>query len=455
MRPPLTGPAGRAALAIATLFAACTALADSRVDPALAAEVTDVVAQDAAHLDAVFKDLHQNPELGFMETRTAGIIAAELEALGFDVTTGIGGTGVVGVLANGDGPTVMYRADMDANAVEEATGLPYASTARVRLPDGTETPVAHMCGHDAHVTWMLGMARAMVEMKDRWSGTMLLVGQPAEEPITGAQAMLDDGLWTDYDLPVPDYFIGIHTAPGPVGTVISAGGPKMAGTDQIDILFRGVGGHGSMPQLTKDPVLMAAMAVVQYQAIVSRTIEPQQTAVLTVGSIQAGIDNNVIPQTALVKANLRWYDEGVREKLIEGIRSVSNGIARTYGMPEDQLPVITMKGGSTPLVNDDALAARLAEPLRVLLGDDKVVSSFPPATGSEDVHLLRGPHTDLPFTFLIVGVADPDVFAASVAAGQGVPYSAHNPNFIVDLAAIPVGTEVATVSMLELMGNGR
>lgn len=437
----------------ATSLSAPVSLAQTGVSTDLTEKVSAAVDADASRLEALFKDLHQNPELGFMETRTAGIIAAELDKLGFEVTTGIAGTGLVAVLRNGTGPAVMYRADMDANAVEEATGLPYASAVRVRLPDGAETPVAHMCGHDAHVTWMLGMAKAMVNLKDQWQGTMILVGQPAEEPITGAQAMLDDGLWTRFELPKPDYFIGMHTAPGPVGVVISAGGPKMAGTDQIDILFKGVGGHGSMPQLTKDPVLMAAMAVVQYQAIVSRTIEPQQTAVLTVGSIQAGVDNNVIPQTALVKANLRWYEPAVRERLIEGIRSVSEGIARTYGMPEDQMPVITMKGGSTPLVNDDALAARLAVPLRQLLGESNVVDSFPPATGSEDVHLLKGPHTDVPFTFLIVGVADPKVFAASVKAGNGMPYSAHNPNFIVDLAAIPVGTKVATVSMLELLAR--
>lgn len=446
----------KAGLCVIALTGPTPVLADdsgSHVPASLANKVSTLVSNDNPRLETIFKDIHQNPELGFMEVRTAGIIAKELKALGFAVKTGIGKTGVVGVLKNGEGPVVMYRADMDANAVEEATGLPYASKVRVKREDGSESPVAHMCGHDAHVTWMLGMAKTMVALKDQWSGTIMLVGQPAEEPIQGAQAMVDDGLWKSHGLPKPDFFIGMHTAPGPVGSVVSAGGPKMAGTDQIDILFKGVGGHGSMPQLTKDPVIMAAYAVTQYQAIVSRTIEPQQTAVLTVGSIQAGTDNNVIPSTALVKANLRWYDPKVREQLIDGIRNISNGIARTYGMPEDQLPEITMKGGSTPLINDHDLAARLAIPLKDLLGEEKVVTEFPPATGSEDVHMLLGDFDDVPFTYLIVGVADPAVFKAARKKGMMMPYSAHNPNFIVDLKAIPVGTKIATVSMLELLAK--
>jgi hippurate hydrolase len=412
-----------------------------------------VVDSDSARLEALFKDLHRHPELGFMETRTAAIVAKELKELGFHVQSGIGKTGVVAVLKNGAGPTVMYRADMDANAVEEATGLPYASKVRVRREDGSESPAGHMCGHDAHVTWMLGMAKALVELKNEWRGTLILVAQPAEELILGAQAMVDDGLWNTRGLPKPDFFIALHTAPGPVGVVVSSGGPKMAGTDQIDILFRGFGGHGSTPQFAKDPVLMAAYAVTQFPAILSRLIEPQQTAVLTVGSIQAGADNNVIPSTALVKANLRWYEPKVRELLITGIRDVSNGMARTFGMPEDQLPTITMKGGSTPLVNDEALAARLAVPLKALLGDANVMTQLPPATGSEDAHLLLGPHRDVPLNYMIVGVADPAVYEAARKQGKEVPYSLHNPDFIVDLAAIPVGAKVATVAMLELLSR--
>lgn len=432
---------------------AFAAPAAATISPELAAQAQAAVDADTARLTAIFKDIHQNPELGFMEKRTAAIVAKELKALGFTVTTGIGGTGVVAVLKNGDGPVAMYRADMDANAVEEATGLAWASKVRVKRDDGTEVPVAHMCGHDAHVTWMLGMAKALTSLKSSWKGTVILVGQPAEEPIMGAQAMVDDGLWTKHNLPTPDYFIGMHTAPIPVGLVVSSAGPKMAGTDQLDVLFKGVGGHGSMPQLTKDPVLMVAYAVSQYQAIVSRVIDPQQTGVLTVGSIQAGIDNNVIPQTALVKANLRWFDPVVRQQMLNGIKSISEGVARTYGMPEDQLPVITMKGGSTPLVNDEGLSARLAATLKPVFGEKNVITEFPPATGSEDVHLLKGPHTDIPFNFMIVGVADPKVFAAAQKPGVAMtlPYSAHNPNFVVDLAAIPLGASIATISMLDLL----
>lgn len=416
---------------------------------ALVSRVDEIIDADATRLVEVFKDIHRNPELGFMETRTAGIVAQTLGDLGFAVTTGIGGTGVAAVLANGPGPVVMYRADMDALAIAEATGLDYASTVRATRGDGTEAPVAHMCGHDAHVTWMLGMANVLTATRDAWTGTAVLIGQPAEEPITGAKAMVDGGL---YDvIPKPDFFIGMHTAPGPVGAVVASGGPKLAGTDQLDILFKGVGGHGSMPQLTKDPVLMAALAIIEFQAIVSRTVTPQETAVLTVGSVRAGSDNNVIPSEALLKVNLRWFAPQIREQLLAGIRAVSDGIARTYGMPEDQLPVITMKGSSTPLVNDDALAARLAGALKAVIGEAGVVTEFPPATGSEDCHLLKGPHDDVPFTYLVVGVADPKTYADAVAAGKQFPYAPHSPNYVVELSAIAFGTKIASYAMLELL----
>jgi hippurate hydrolase len=199
---------------------------------------------------------------------------------------------------------------------------------------------------------------------------------------------------------------------------------------------------------------MAAMAVVQYQSIVSHAIQPQQTAMLTVGAIQAGSDNNVIPQTALVRANLRWFDRAVRDQLLAGIRNVSNGVASTYGMTGDQLPLITMKGGTTPMINDEVLAKRLATPLMGLLGSANVVTELPPATGSEDIHLLLGPNTDVPLTYLLVGVADPKVFAAARKQGKQLPYASHSQDFVVDLKAIPVGAKVAAVAMMELLGKG-
>jgi hippurate hydrolase len=423
------------------------------VSDATVAKVRSLVENDTPRLQEVFQDIHQHPELGFMETRTSAIVAKALKSLGFDVTTGIGETGVVGVLKNGDGPVVAYRADMDANAVEEATGLPYASHVRVTRADGLEVPVAHQCGHDAHTTWMLGMAKAMVALKREWSGTLILVGQPAEEIILGARAMVDDGLWTSHGLPKPDFLVGLHTVPTSVGTVSSTGGVLMAGTDQLDVLFRGVGGHGSTPHLTKDPVVMAALAVVEYQTIVSRLTDPKETAVLTVGSIQAGTDNNVIPANSLLKLNLRWFNPAIREQMVGAIRAMSDHIALSYGVSEDQLPVITMKGSSTPMITDAALAGRLAGALDGLVGQDNVIRELPARLGSEDFHLLLGPHSDVPYAYLFVGVADPEVYEAAVANGHALPYTLHSPQFVVDPDAIPLGAEIATVAMLELVGR--
>lgn len=413
-------------------------------------EVEAIVADDTPRLIEVFKDLHRNPELGFAEVRTARIVAQALTNLGFTVTTGIGGTGVVAVLERGQGPVVMYRADMDALAVREATGLDYASTVRVTNDDGTQSPVAHVCGHDAHVTWMLGMAKVLA--KTTWSGTAVLIGQPAEEPISGAQAMVDDGLYAV--APRPDSFVAMHTAPVPVGMVAAAGGERMAGTDQLEVVFHGVGGHGALPQLAKDPVLMAAQAVVGFQSIISRTIAPHESAVLTVGSVQAGSTHNVIPDHARLLANLRWYNPHVREQLLTGIRAISEGIARSVGMPDELMPVITMGGGSTPLVNDAQLTARLATALGGLLGEHNVVTDLPAVTASEDCHLLKGPHHDIPLAYLMVGVADPKVYSDATARGQLYPYSPHSPDYVVDLAAIPLGVRIASQAMLELLTAG-
>jgi amidohydrolase len=421
--------------------------------PALIAKVNAAIDADTERLTAIFKDLHQNPELAFTEVRTAGIVAKELTALGFEVTTGIGGTGVVGVLKNGPGKTVWFRADMDANSVKEITGLPYAPTAKQKLPDGSEVDAMHACGHDAHVTWMLGLAKAMVALKADWSGTLVVYGQPAEEVGLGAQAMVKDGLW-ERGFPKADLAFSSHTAPGPLGYVSNSPGVRMAGVDQLDITFTGLGGHGSTPQMTIDPVVMAAQAVLAYQTIISRTVDPQSAAVLTVGSIQTGRDNNVIPQTAKLLLNLRWLQPEVRETMIKRIDEISRGIAIAAGVPEDKMPTRLMKGHSGPLVNDKALVETVNPAILSILGEGKVINNFPTVMGSEDFQDVMDVQK-VPYVFLLIGVAPVDVFLAAQKAGKPFPYSNHNPDFYVDLKAIPIGTKVDTVAALALLGSGK
>ena len=341
---------------------------------------------------------------------------------------------------------------MDANGgVSETTGLPWAATAPQELADGSEVAVMHACGHDAHVTWLLGLAKAMVALKSEWSGTLVVYAQPAEEVGLGAQAMVKDGLW-DRGFPKPDFALGSHTAPGPVGFVSNSAGVRMAGVDQLDVTFTGIGGHGSTPQMTIDPVVMAAQAVLAYQTIISRNVDPQSAAVLTVGSIQAGRDNNVIPQSAKLLLNLRWLQPEVREQMLVRIDEVSKGIALAAGVGQDQLPTRTMKGGSGPLVNDAQLVDRVNPALTSLLGDGKVINDFPTVMGSEDFQDVFAP-LKTPYVFLLVGVAPLDRFLAAREAGMPFPYSNHNPDFFVDLAAIPIGAKVNTVAALALLAK--
>lgn len=438
---------------------ASTAWAQQKVLPAsLVDEVSSAVDQDAPRLDEIFKDLHQNPELGFMEKRTAGIVAGQLEELGYEVMTGIGVTGVVGVLRNGEGPTVMYRADMDANAVEEATGLPYASTARV-IRDNEDVPVAHLCGHDANVTWMLGMARVMVQLRDQWKGTLILVAQPAEEPILGAKAMVADGLYQrlkEAKIPPPDYLVGLHTAPIPTGTLMTRPGDINAGTDQLDVTFHGIGGHGSMPHLTKDPVVMAALAIVQYQFIISRGIDPLHAPVITVGSVTAGADNNVIPASSLLKINLRWYDEEDRTIMVNGIDRINKSIAAAYNLPPGLEPTLVMKGGSSVLSNDAGMLDTVAPVLSAFLGEDAVMLNGPKLMGSEDFHHLVVDTEGVShrYLYMYVGTADPADVKAARARGMLYPYSNHNPDYKVDLNAIPIGAKIASLSALTFFAEG-
>jgi amidohydrolase len=265
--------------------------------------------------------------------------------------------------------------------------------------------------------------------------------------------MVEDGLWSR-GLPKPDYAFGAHTAPGPVGFISSSPGVRMAGTDQLDITFHGVGGHGSTPQMTIDPVVMAAQAVLAYQTIVSRNLDPQTAAVLSVGSIDVGRDNNVIPETAVLKLNLRWFTPAVREQMLKRIDEISAGIAKAAGVDDQHMPTRTMKGHAGPLVNDPAVVARINPSLTALLGPGKVIDQFPSVMGSEDFQEVFAP-LKTPYAFVLIGVAPPEMFAKALAAGQPAPYSNHNPDFFVDLAAIPIGAKVDAVTALSVLAVGR
>lgn len=423
----------------------------SSISPPVVSSIQQAVELNKGDLVRLYQDLHAHPELAFMERRTAGVIAQELQALGFEVHTGIGTTGVVAVMRNGVGPVVMYRADMDALPIEEATQLPYASKTRAALDDGTDTPVAHMCGHDAHVTWMLGMAKVMARTQGDWRGTLVLVAQPAEETGGGAKRMVAEDFYQRLRLPTPDYLLALHTAPMPVGMVATNTGTLMSGSEQLDVVFHGRGGHGSMPHITKDPVVMGSMAVTQYQTVVSRMNNPLDTAVLTVGAFHAGQANNVIPDKAVLKLNLRYFNPTALQRLHQGIEAVNRGIATSYGMVDTQPPTLITKGSTTPLVNDAALVKKVQLPLKAVFGAAQVIDQLPPAMGSEDAHLLKGKHTYIPLAYMFVGVANPVVFKRAAQQGRATPYDPHTPHYVVDLDAIPVGTLMASLITMELL----
>jgi amidohydrolase len=410
------------------------------------AELKELCKNDSQRLENIFKDLHSNPELPFMEVRTSGIIAKELKALGFQIIEKVGKTGVVGILKNGNGPIVMYRADMDCIAVKETVDLPYASNIKAKNEEGKEVPVMHACGHDAHVTWMLGMAKQMVKLKDKWKGTLVLVGQPAEENGFGAIAMAKE--MYSKGVPVPDLLLGMHTGPAPVGVYMNRPGERMAGAVQLDVTFFGIGGHGSTPEQTKDPIVMAANAILQYQTIVSRNSHPQFPVVLTVGAMEAGIDNNVIPDQALLKLNLRWYRKEDKDLLIKRINEINEGIAVSNNLPKDLYPKIVIKQNLGTLKNDETLTSKINIALEKMAGPNKNLS-LPPVMGSEDVQELLKDHPEVPYNYFIVGIANHEIFEKATKEGKQFPFSNHNSDFWVDLSAIPFGTSLGLTAVLE------
>ncbi|WP_350347682.1 amidohydrolase [Agromyces sp. G08B096] len=375
-------------------------------------------------LAAIYRDLHAHPELSFQEHRTAGIVAEQLTALGYAVTTGIGGTGVVGVLERGTGPTVLLRADMDGLPVQEATGLEYASTARGTDADGNDVPVMHACGHDVHVTCLLGAAEVLTASDD-WSGTLVVLFQPAEEWGGGAERMVEDGL---YDrVPKPDVVLGQHVAPFPAGFAGLHAGVAMAAADSLDIVLDGTGGHGSRPETTVDPVYLAANVVTRLQGIVAREIAPADSAVVTVGQLHAGTKNNIIPPSARLGLSVRTLDDSVRDKVIAAIERIVKAEAKASGAPREPEFVYLERFPLT--VNEPAATARTFQALQAALGEGRVLD--PGAiSGSEDVGVLATA-AGAPLVYWFLGGFDPAMFADALRTGrlpEDVP-SNHSPHF--------------------------
>jgi hippurate hydrolase len=416
----------------------------------IAASLQQSVKQDEPRLLKIFEQLHQNPELAFMEFETSALVAKEFKRNGYTVHTKIAKTGVVGIMKNGPGPVVLFRSDMDALPLKEETDLSYKSTAIKRNINGQERPTMHACGHDAHITWLIGMAQQLAARKNKWSGTLVLLAQPSEEPMDGAVAMVKDGLYKI--VPKPDIIISAHTAAVlPAGSIAVKEGRRMAGSDQLDVIIPGIGGHGSTPHGAKDPVVMGAMAVMAYQAVVARAIDQYHPAVLTVGAFQSGDTNNIIPDSATLKLNLRWYNETEREQMIKGIKSVTDNISRMYNMPKDRMPKYNMKSYATAVINanpKDVKTARVA--MQKALGKDKVVEGVPPVMGSEDFQMLATPYPDTRILYIEVGSGKADVFTNFM--GKGIlPILNHNPRYKLEKPAIAAATIGLTAAVMAFL----
>ncbi len=422
----------------------------------LGQDVSGFVGNEVPGLVATYKGLHAAPELSHHEEETSALLAEELRKAGYTVTERVGkypdgtqGFGVVGILKNGKGPMLLIRADMDALPVTEATGLPYASTLRAKNPAGQDVGVMHACGHDIHVTTMIGVARAMASMKDKWHGTLMLVGQPSEETIDGAKAMMADHLYERFGK--PDMAIALHDANFAAGKVSVVPGPALASSTSIDVVMRGVGSHGSAPEAGKDPIVMAAAFITQLQTVVSRSVPPQQPAVVTVGDIHGGTKRNIIPDEVKMELTTRSYSEEVRQTIIDGVKRTARGVAIAAGVPEDRMPVVTvLNDESTPaMINDVALSARLQKIFVAKLGAENVIERKP-IMGSEDFGIFSMGEK-IPAVIFWLGAYDPAKVAESEKTGKSLP-SPHSPLFApLPEPSLRTGVTAMTDAALELL----
>ncbi len=405
----------------------------------------------------IYKDLHAHPELSHFETRTSGVLAEQLRKAGYSVTENVGrypdgsqAHGVVGILKNGSGPTLLIRGDMDALPIAEETGVPYASHVTVRDKTGAQVGVMHACGHDVHTTVLIGTGRALAERRSQWHGTLMLVGQPSEETIDGAKAMLADGLYERFGR--PDHIIGLHdTNTLPAGKIGFVPGPALASSTSIDVLIRGIGGHGSAPQLGRDPVTLAALYITEMQTIVSREEDPQDPTVVTVGDIHGGTKRNIIPGEVKLELTTRAFSDKSRQVVIDGLRSMAAGLSASAGLPAEKAATVTvLEDESTPVMfNDPALMAKIRPVLVRTLGADNVVDQTK-IMGSEDVGVF-GLNRQIPVAFLWLGAMDPAKFAAAQAAGKPLP-GPHTSRFEpLPEPTLHTGVEAMTATAISLL----
>ena len=446
-------------VSVALLSAILVSSAAARAQQTSASQIATGVDQELASLVGTYKTLHAAPELSHYEAKTSGFVAGQLRSMGYTVTEHVGkyekpewtGYGVVAIMKNGSGPTVLVRTELDALPVVERTGLPYASTVRTKNDAGEDVGVMHACGHDIHITSLLGTAKMLADLKGQWHGTLMLIGQPAEETIDGAKAMLDDGLYTRF--PRPDYAVALHdTNAIPAGKVGYTPGYALAGSTSVDIIIRGIGGHGSAPQTTKDPIVVAAQAILALQTIVSRENSPFDPAVVTVGSIHGGTRYNIIPDEVHLQLTVRTYKEEVRQHVLASIARITRGIAAAAGIPEDRAPIVKVSDTEqTPaMYNNPELTLRLAKVFQRALGVDNVVEA-PPIMASEDFGRFGLDGHQIPTCMFSLGAADPVKLAESEKTGVPLP-SLHSSLFApVAEPAIRTGVTAMTAAVLELM----
>ncbi|CAG5000882.1 N-acetyldiaminopimelate deacetylase [Dyadobacter sp. CECT 9275] len=424
------GTVKRLAIGLLAFCLSLTVADRLNAQPALTKQILALTDQEYNSLENLYKHLHAHPELSLQEKETAALLTQTLAPTGCQITTGVGGHGIVGIMKNGPGPVVMIRTDMDALPLKENTGVGFASNKVARLESDKESPLMHACGHDMHMAVWIGVARVLAKLKKEWSGTVVFVGQPAEEKGLGATAMLADGLFKKF--PRPDYALALHVNSALESAKVGiCSGYVLANIDVLDIVVKGKGGHGSVPQLTIDPIVMASKMILGFQTIVSREISPQTPALITVGSVHGGTNDNIIPDEVKLELSIRSFDDEVQKAVIEKVRRTCEGIAHASGVEKQNYPVVTIRKGHTPAVyNDPALAKKMTENFVKLLGEDKVVSLSAEMFG-EDFGWYGRETPAIPTLIYSLGSVNPGKMADAKKTGQTIP-STHSSMYLPD-----------------------